>query len=127
MKTKKNEAVNVMADNLTENLFEHYYPDLSIPKLWQIIYQEGVIGNHILFADEDITEFKKESFSTERIQKIKEYPMIEDIVFSLLSANCLSQMKTIITACAFEMRCYLFFLYLWFLKTVNFEVKASLN
>lgn len=48
--------MNVRASFVLENFFETNLPQLPLPKIWQVVYHEGIRNNHFLFTDTELRE-----------------------------------------------------------------------
>ncbi len=112
--------------DIAENFFEQNYPESPLPKLWQIIYQEAIRGNHILFEQNDVERFSTATLSEQECPKSFE-TSIEEIICSILYSNNLTQMKAIICSCPFAVRRTIFGVYNWAIKHAGSELKQYLN
>lgn len=95
-----------------------------LPLLWQILYQEGVRANHLLFSKEEIESF--DFSSGERITE-EEKEVLESAASDLFKASDLGAMKRTIAACSPRIKRNLFVIYQNFLYGWGKFLKASLN
>ena len=109
-----------------ESLISESYPNIAMPPLWQVIYQEGIRRNHILFSPKDVARF--EAMTAWEIKDLlNENSHIEDIVLNLMEATDLSGMIDVIDRQSFEVRHQLYTLYKYGLTLASHQLRASLN
>lgn len=113
--------------HLPESLIHSNYPDMNIPPLWQVIYQEAIRGNHLLFdkAECEIFENERLSFRMSWNELVNEE--IEDIITHLAGCADLREMMDIIDGQSLENRKTLYFLYIELLVIWKHYLKDQLN
>jgi hypothetical protein len=112
---------------ITENFIQESYSNSILPPLWQVIYQEGMRDNHLLFAKKDLIKFQSEArFADYEISP----KQLEDVqVISMKLAECadLNSMISIIDEQGPEMRLKLYVLYIRLLKILQGFIKSKLH
>lgn len=96
----------------------------ELPLLWQVLYQESMRSNHLLFSKEEVESF---DFSAhERIDE-SEKQLLENTASQLLRASDLGSMKRTLAECTPRMKRNLFVIYQSFLASWGKFLKESLN
>lgn len=113
--------------HLPESLIQSNYPDLNLPPLWQVIYQEAIRGNHLLFDKKEV-----ETFEAERVYFSKNWDdlvneEIEELITHLAGCSDLREMMDIIDSHGLEIRKTLYFLYVELLVIWKRNLRAQLN
>lgn len=113
--------------HLPESLIHSNYPDLNIPPLWQVLYQEAIRGNHLIFDKNECEQFEAErtSFSYSWEELVDEE--IEEIVSHLAGCADLREMMDIIDAQTLEIRKTLYFLYVELLVIWKHYLRSQMN
>lgn len=113
--------------HLPESLIHSNYPDMNIPPLWQVLYQEAIRGNHLLFDKSECEQFEAERtgfrFSWEELVDEE----IEEIVSHLAGCADLREMMDIIDAQSLEIRKTLYFLYIELLVIWKHYLRSQMN
>ncbi|MEZ4742838.1 MAG: hypothetical protein R3B45_10390 [Bdellovibrionota bacterium] len=99
---------------------------VQLPPTWQVIYEEAIRGNHILFSRIDSQVFKEESFQCWNLSS-SELSKIEEIIFKVLSASTFSEMVEIISAHESRVRYSLFLVYQRIISLWSQYLKKSLH
>lgn len=113
--------------HLPESLIQSNYPDFKIPPLWQVLYQEAIRGNHLIFDKKECEAFEAErtgyKFSWEEMMTEE----IEDIISHLASCADLREMMDIIDSHDRDVRKILYFLYIELLVIWKHYLKSQMN
>lgn len=96
----------------------------ELPLLWQVLFQEGVRANHLLFSKEEVESF---DYSSNEIISDEEKEDLENAASDLLRAPDLSTMKRTLATCSPNMKRNLFLIYQSFLYSWGKFLKNSLN
>jgi hypothetical protein len=95
------------------------YPELDLPPLWEVLYQEAVRGNHMLFRKSDVELFELES---EDMDFLNDQLLSEELelgALKVIACPDLQGMITVIDAMPYAARRNLYFMYrrvLWMWK-----------
>ena len=100
---------------------------MNIPPLWQVIFQEAIRGNHLLFDKKECEQFEIErmTFSASWDDLIDEE--IEEIITHLAGCADLREMMDIIDGHSLETRKTLYFLYVELLVIWKQALRSQLN
>jgi len=117
-----------MSKDITEGfILDSYYANdqaPQLPLLWQILFQEGVRKNHILFSKEEVESF---DFSSKEMITEDEKEILESAASQLLQAPDFRTMKNTIAECSPRIKRNLFVIYQSFLESWGNFMKNSLN
>lgn len=111
-----------MSKNLLEDLTTVFYPDVSLPPLWQVIYHEAMRGNHILFNKERLTSNTEKS--SEKHQNDESFIII---AMNILSLSNLSEMRSSLDQLPSYFYHSVFQIYLRLLESLRLHIKSQLN
>jgi len=117
-----------MTKSLFEDLTSVFYPEISLPPLWQVIYHEAMRGHHILFDKEKV------SYLEETLQKIIpsltfEVPhnTVVETAITVMRLNSLSEMREYLNKLPDDFYHFFYRTYLYLLENMRFYVKSQLN
>ena len=98
-----------------------------LPPLWQVIYQEGIRGNHLIFSLNDIQKFEsnKELKSMSIADLYDDH--LEESILRLLCCTDVSGLIQTIESHSDAQKAKLYFLYLHALRVSRKYHKDSLN
>lgn len=99
----------------------------ELPPTWQVIYNEGIRGNHILFAENDIQLFQNQvtDLSDEANQPAESE--VVDIAFRVMVASSFEEMYEVISSASLEIRMQLFVVYQRLLIVWSEYLKVNLH
>jgi hypothetical protein len=83
----------------------------ELPPTWQVIYQEGIRGNHILFAENDVQIFQNQMANLIEEGADKEEDKVVDSAYQVMTAASFESMYEVISSVSIEIRMQLFFVY----------------
>lgn len=110
-----------------EESFLQGLENVSLPATFNVIYQEGIRGNHILFNEEDIARFSDRRLGSRTLENDRNAEQVEEIFYSILMSSSYSEMQEIISKQEFIMKRKIFQLYLRFVSQWSEYLKKSLN
>ncbi len=113
-----------------ENLIaDSYHTQDLLPPLWQVIYQEAIRANHIIFHAEDVIRFNEETSRTyDSLTLDRPTPRhIRDSAYALFTAQSLADMRRIIASLDWPSRRMIFKIYLNLIMQLRKDIKAGLN
>ncbi len=111
-----------------ENLIQEQYASNGIfPPIWQVIFQEGMRANHILFDPKDIKIFDTESAKEIKTPKKPEQTKIMDAALEILKASELNSMRSSISELNLSQRRTLYHLYRKRLSSWQSDMKSWLH
>ena len=111
-----------------ENLIQEQYASNGIfPPIWQVIFQEGMRANHILFDPNDIKIFDTESAKEIKTPEKPEQKKIMDAALEILKASELNSMRSSISELNLSQRRTLYHLYRKRLSSWQSDMKSWLH
>ncbi len=117
--------------DLKYDSFDRFYEEkvgAQLPPVWQIIYNEGIRSNHILFDQEDIERFESEELVYQSGELSKsDRKLLEDVIVKVAQADSLAQMRGLIAQLEFYSRAKIFNFYKHLLDIWSYWLKRSLN
>ena len=113
-----------MKDIQTESLFLDVYKTNHLSPLFDVIYQEGVRGNHILFNPDDL---QKWSVLRMKLPSAEAKERASEEFRSLFLKSTYREMCDVIDDLSAESRYWFFRLYLRLIESLRLDVKSSLN
>ncbi len=113
--------------HLPESLIQSNYPEMNIPPLWQVLYQEAVRGNHLLFDKKEVERFEEERVSFKPVWDDLINEEIEEIATHLAGCSDLREMMDIIDSLTLKTRKTLYFLYVELLVIWKHALRSQLN
>jgi len=116
------------SSTLLENFIqENYYPEVNLPPLWQVIYQEAIRGHHILFQRADVERFEAAEGVSEPWLDSAFTEELEGLVVDLAGSADLQEMVHIIDDLPEATRRNLYYMYRRVLWMWRCYVKDQLN
>lgn len=112
---------------LLENFLHAAYPETNLPPLWQVIYQEAVRGNHLLFKRSDVENFDNQLTFTDHGTDLHIPEEVEYLVLNILSCPDLQSMVRLIDRQSDRIRRTLYELYRRVLWMWRHYVRGQLN
>jgi len=110
-----------------QSIVKESYQIPWLPPLWEVIYQEGVRSNHLLFSKEEQKHFaSRELYKSSTIADIYSDDL-EEIILKLLCCSDLSSLIKTVESQSIETREKLYHLYLHSLNVSRRIHKGSLN
>ena len=118
--------MNFALQNL-ETRFLNSNPAAQLPPTWQVIYQEAIRGNHILFSPEDLRKF--DVISVRSIDQLdsEEALKIEEAAFRVMTASNYEEMSETIAGADFEIRLQIFQVYKRLISVWSSYLKTNLH
>lgn len=111
-----------------EERFYEGLKEVRLPMAFDLIYQEGIRGNHILFRKEDLKSFERTLAIDSRCLKVdRDEQNVEELFYRVLMAVSFSEMYAIVNSCEMKIRHKMYLLYLRFIKLWSDHLKKSLN
>jgi hypothetical protein len=110
-----------------EDQFLSSSPEAALPPTWQVIYNEGIRGNHILFSKDDVTRFRGESDLTDQVPELDIGEPVSDAAFEVFTASGFPEMAEIIDRCDLEVRRGLFRIYQRCITMWTHHLKTTLH
>ncbi len=105
-------------------IFENFFVEqLGMPLLWQLIYQEAMRGNHLLFDREDLLRFESEASPILSADDQK----TSDFVYSIFENHDLTSIQTQISQLSFGQKRRVHQVYRRFLDRWRFQLKQGMN
>ena len=114
----------ILALSIIEEQFLSSNPSLGLPPAWQVIYQEGIRGNHILFSKDDVQAFRDSAVLNDSIE---ESDALADVAYEVMTAASFSAMTEIIDRCALGVRLSLFRIYQRCISLWSQHLKVSMH
>ncbi len=116
---------NVLAN--VQSIVKESYQIPWLPPLWEVLYQEGVRGNHLLFSKDDQRYFQsRDLYKSSTIADIYSDDL-EEIILKLLCCCELSSLIQTVESHSKDTREKLYHLYLHTLNVSRRYHKGSLN
>lgn len=115
------------ARSVYENFFENAYPSLPLPKIWQVIYHEGIRGHHIMFSSADLSAIQEYFGSKDFRLSESDSELIADLSARLFSSNDLQEMRQLLRGVSLPHKVVLFILYRRALTIWGTYLKKSLH
>ena len=118
------------AEKILENIILESNRIPWLPPLWELLFQEGMRGNHLVFNKLDANEFKAEIENLGHIDLQKELlsnEELEEVTLRLLCCSDLNAMVDVVEKQSQKTRKHLFVLYLRILEILKQKYKKGLN
>jgi len=106
---------------------ESYTEEPFLPQLWQVIYQEAMRANHILFAKKDVRRFELEDRMTLNPTPDDELDILSGLMMKLLTLADLGSLRQFISGLPYQRRKGVYLVYRRFLESWRLFHKNSLN
>ena len=100
---------------------------LRLPPLWQLIYQEAILANHLLFDPCDLLIIEDDQGQKETELAAYEMDELIDTVIGIIHCSDLTSMKKIILTLPVSKKKALFKIYKNALISAGFMIKRNLN
>ncbi len=94
-----------------ENLMEQNYPGMNLPPLWQVIYQESMRGNHLLFQKNDVERYDQATSDHEAWLTEDLASNMEVVALKIIACSELAHMVKIIDSLEDKTRFNLYVMY----------------
>jgi hypothetical protein len=117
----------ILALSVIEEQFLSSNPTLGLPPTWQVIYQEGIRGNHILFSKDDVSSFRENSDLVDFSDESEISEVVADAAYEVMTAASFPAMTEIIDQCDAEVRRGLFRIYQRCVLLWSQHLKISLH
>jgi hypothetical protein len=117
----------ILALSVIEEQFLSSNPSLGLPPTWQVIYQEGIRGNHILFSKNDVSSFRENSDLLDLSQATENCEAIAEAAYEVMTAASFPAMTEIIDKCELEIRHGLFRVYQRCIRLWSQHLKISMH
>ncbi len=121
------EPLMILALSEIEDQFLSSSPCGNLPPTWQVIYQEAIRGNHILFSKGDLAAFNENSDLTNLERDLDVASQVSELAYQVLTAPSFPAMTEIIDRGSFEIRHGLFKLYQRYIALWTSHLKISLH
>ena len=118
--------MNLDMQNL-EDRFLDGLKEVSLPSTLNVIYQEGILGNHILFSREDVRRFENPRLDSRTLKPRKDLISAEEVLYQLMITASFDGMKSLVNKCDFATRKEVFVLYRRFIYLWSDHLKKSLH
>ena len=99
----------------------------GLPPIWDVLYYEGIRGNHILFSQSDVKMFEASGKHQGSKETMWSPATLSDVVYDLLSQGSVSDMKIFISLQPKSIRAAVYRLYSRWLEAWGLELKKSLS
>jgi hypothetical protein len=116
-----------LARATSESIISEIYQSHALPPLWEVVYQEGIRGNHFLFAQNDLRAFEDALCGQAIIGEGFGTRGVEELVIPILESANLQEIRKILSTLTFEQKLDLFVLYKRALEFWGFHLKTVLN
>jgi hypothetical protein len=112
---------------LFEGLIQNQMQDSRLPPLWQVIYNEGIRGNHILFQRQDVLFFESQPLQLAEFEDSLQTDAMQRIVVQLIACPDLSSMADIIDSLSQDIKQSVYTVYKRMISTWGSHLKLVLN
>lgn len=109
-----------------EDRFLSNFSGIHLPPTWNVIYQEGIRANHVLFNENDLPRFEAESKEDYSCLKSNSNDF-EDIAIQLMTSPSLTSMQEVIAQCDYPTRRSLFLFYKRLIAFWTITLKKNLH
>jgi len=120
-------SVSRLARATSESIIQEIYQSHALPPLWEVVYQEGIRGNHFIFGQEDLRAFEDALCGSADIGQGFGTRGIEEMVIPILKSASLQDVRKILLSMSFEQKLDLYVLYRRALEFWAFHLKTVLN
>ena len=110
-----------------ESLIQDQFTHAELPPLWQVLYNEGIRGNHLLFQKADVAAFEADSTSIPALESESESVALQHIMVQLLACSELSTMANLIDSLSQDIKKGVYILYRQMLQSWTAHLRVSLN
>jgi len=118
--------MNYALQNLEERFLKSN-PASELPPTWQVIYQEGIRGNHILFSPADLERFALIPANHLDFKDSADSLDTEEAAFRVMTAASYEEMSETIAAEEFEVRMQIFHIYQRLISVWSTYLKTNLH
>jgi hypothetical protein len=112
---------------ILENFIHDNYPGLSLPPLWQVIYQEATRGHHLLFRRDDTERYEAAALTADLWQDQAMTDNIESVIVEIIGCADLQGMVRLIDSLSDDARRGLYLMYRRVLWMWRHYVKEQMN
>ena len=116
-----------LARATSESIISEIYQSHALPPLWEVVYQEGIRGNHFLFTQDDLRAFEDALCGQALIGEGFGSRGVEELVIPILESANLQEIRKILSSLTFDQKLDLFVLYKRALEFWGFHLKTVLN
>lgn len=113
-----------MTQSLHENMFMSIYKTNHLSPTFDVIYQESVRGNHILFNPQDIKSWSHLGNGSPEPSRLER---AGEVFAELFEQATYREMCELVDSLEEKTRYWLFRLYMNFIEALKVEVRASFN
>lgn len=114
---------------VSEGFLQDQLNQSKLPPLWQLIYNEGIRGNHILFKKGDIGKFDEQeaSYDGSSLEESNAMDHFQKTIVAIVSKPELSGMSAVIESLSDDFKIAVFIYYKRMLKAWGAYLKISLH
>lgn len=106
---------------------ENFHDDHSLPPLWQVIYQEAIRANHIIFEKQDVECFESDRSHEPICEHKIDFQDLSNIMISLFSSPDLGEITKKISSLPYRRKKQVYKIYRRFIESFRYQYKQSLN
>ncbi len=121
---KTNRSRQVLGEGILHDNLMH---SARLPQHLEVIFHEGVRGNHLLFSEEDASESHMASTLALEARHSDHCKRVEEVGVQLFTQSDLSNMRNLIRELATDDRKRLFRIYQRMIASWQSHIKSSLN
>jgi len=112
---------------ILENFIQMSYPGVRLPPLWQVLYQEAVRGNHMLFRRTDVERYDATLINPDMWADAEIGEDFETLVLRLVGCADLQSMIRVVDSLVDDRRRELYFMYRRIIWVWCNHIKNQLN
>jgi hypothetical protein len=114
---------------LPEGMIQDSLSNSKLPPLWQLIYNEGILGNHLLFKNSDVVLFDEQepAYDGSSLEEEKTMEAFQKTIVSIISKSDLADMSQIIESLSEELKVAVYVYYKRMLKAWGAYLRISLH
>jgi len=114
---------------IPEGILNNQLNQSTLPPLWQIIYNEGILGNHILFNDNDVRIFDNspQLFDTSITESESQLEAFQSVIVAIVTRTNLSEMNKTIETLSSDLKKSVYIYYRRMLYAWRDHLKLTLN
>ena len=111
-----------MTDFSLFEVFQSLRPIKQIPPLWNVIYYEGIYGNHILFSNDEVLEFEKKEGPS-----VSESGWLENVGFEIFKLESVGEISKLLNQISKDQRMQVYCLYKQWLRSTTEFLRVHAN
>ncbi len=118
-----------IASAVPEGVIQNSMANSKLPPLWQLIYNEGIRGNHLLFKAVDANKFddQEPDYDGAELEDESKMERFQKIIVSIISKSDLADMSQIIESLSDDFKIAVYVYYKRMLKAWGAYLKLSLH